>query len=304
MSTRRIVIIVGCEGFIGKKLLDKLSSGNQIDILGIDKTVKENYVKQNVSILKLKVLKPGDINSIKYFLIKRNSGEICIVHLAGASGVWECQNNQAESYRLNIESLKNICGIASDFNVKRIIFSSSALVYGTKYKEDISEEFLVNPETAYAKNKVEAEDYLLNNFPDKTVILRFPNIYGSGGHKDTVVATVLEQLKDNYLQLKEYVSIRDFLYIKDVVSAFELVLSCAPSYAIYNVGTSIGYSIYDLCVIAARVLRKERLLTRQKENSQIVNKLVLLSERMKNDFSWRASYSLESGIREMAGVNG
>lgn len=301
---RRLVIIFGCEGFIGRNLLDKISHDNRFDVLGVDKEAEVGYAKNNVAKLKLDILEKDSVEKIEKFLSGNDYKNISIVHLVGVSDVTQCGENKALAYKLNIESLKNACRICLNFDVKRIIFSSSALVYGTKYDGLISENRTLKPETLYAENKIEAEDYLLNNFSEIAVILRLSNVYGPDGNKNTVTSAALEQLRNNRLKLKEYLSMRDFLYIKDAITAFEAVLFGAPSFKVYNIGTSIGHSIYDFCSEAAKILHKEDLLPRIDEDVRPVNKLVLSCERIKNDLGWHPAYTLSNGITELVGNNG
>ncbi len=303
MLSDNLFVIIGCEGFIGRNLLSKLSIHDHVDILGIDKALSTVQWPGNVSKLGLDILDHQESRAkLRSFLKDRQYRSISIVHLVAVPDVSVCQEHSAQASDLNVRSLENACRMFLEVGVTKIIFSSSGLVYGTKHKGEILEDAPLNPESVYAKNKIVAEEYLLKNFSDKAVILRLANLYGPAGTKSTVLSTILEQLKNNRLELREYTSIRDFLYIKDAVRAFELALFNVPHFNVYNVGTSIGHSVYECCAIAARILGKESLLPLTEHQAIRDNSLVLSSERIKKDLGWDLSYTLEKGISEMVSL--
>lgn len=298
MLSNGLVVITGCDGFIGRGLISELSE--ESDILGIDVAIKNKHIRDNLKFLELDILNLRHLSEVKGCI--ENFQDIYIVHLVGMSDANQCQRNKEAAYNLNVKSLLNVCKIFQEYRLKRIIFPSTALVYGMKYQGLIDEDFLPKPENVYAETKLEAEN-VLAGFSRKNrisgTILRLSNVYGSGMNSDTLIPTVLRQLKSSCLNLKEYKSIRDYLYIKDAIRALRLCLSLQSEFNIYNVGTSVGYSVHDLIKIIAGVLGKKESVPEFKTDTNVADKLVLSHNRIKKDLRWEPSHSLEDGIRDM-----
>ncbi len=301
MLSDNLFVIIGCEGFIGRNLLSRLSVDGRVEVLGIDKTLKVVPLPDHIKKLEMDVLDCHESSiRLSSFFKDKEYQRISIVHLAADPNV----SHGTEAFDFNIKSLENVCQVFDRWGITKIIFASSGLVYGARQKGEISESALLNPESDYAKSKIRAEEYLLKNFADEAVILRLSNLYGPAATKSTVLSTIIEQLKNNCLQLQEYTSIRDFLYIKDAVRAFESALFNSTHFNTYNVASSKGHSIYECCAIAARVLHKESLLPLIEYQAIADNSLVLSTDRIKKDLGWNAKYTLEKGISEMVSSYG
>lgn len=298
MFNNALVVVTGCDGFIGRGLISGLAEG--IKILGIDVVIKNRYTRDNLQLLEADILNLKHSCKVRKYI--ENSQDIYIVHLVGMSDVNQCQQNKEMAYDLNVKSLLNVFRIFQDYRVKKIIFSSTALVYGVGYQSLIDEDFLPKPENVYAKTKLEAENILIDfsrKHRTSGAVLRLSNIYGSGMKRDTLVPTVLRQLKNSCLNLKEYKSIRDYLYIKDATKALKACLFLQSGFNIYNVGTSIGYSVYDLVKTISGIVKNEESIPEVKFDTNTADKLVLSHNRIKKDLDWEPFYSLEDGIKDM-----
>ena len=116
-----------------------------------------------------------------------------IIHLAAISDANYCQQNEKESYEVNVEATKNLAGICSDYNIP-FTFSSTDLVFdGQKgnYKEDDAK----NPVSIYGEQKATAEDEVLRIYPNSCVV-RLPLMFGN------FEATPSNYLKNFLAQLK------------------------------------------------------------------------------------------------------
>lgn len=85
-------------------------------------------------------------------------------------------------------------------------------------------------------------------------------MYGQGMKATTVIPAIITQLRGGYMKLREYNTIRDFIYIKNVVNAFKAALYADCESRIYNVAAGVAYSIKDLIKIIARIMGKEKLV--------------------------------------------
>ena len=302
MLNKPLVLITGCAGFLGRNLINELAS-KEVDVIGIDKAVEDGHDRKNTKIVKSDILSEKGISGIRRDLDKAGNKEIYLIHLMGITGTEECERDKVLAHEANVKSTEIVWKLAGDYGMKKVVFSSTALVYGTKYEDQIDEECPPFPENAYARTKLEAENYLIgNSVGSKTasVILRLSNVYGPGMNKNTVVSTILEQLGADYLKLREYKSVRDYMYVGDVISAFIAAIFSECRFKVYNVGSSAGYSVWDLARIIAAATDKEKVVSEMKLSEEVIeggSRLVLCCDRIKSDLKWKPAYDLKSGIK-------
>jgi len=137
---------------------------------------------------------------------------------------------------------------------RRIIYLSSAVVYGdaSVYPYLIGAGY--SPQDAYASTKIRTEQLLLSN--SNSVILRLTNVYGTGMSGSNVVSTILRQAGGpSPIVVQNIDPIRDFIWVDDVIDLIVKVIvderDASTVSNIFNVGTGIGTSIGELAKIVA-----------------------------------------------------
>ena len=201
--------------------------------------------------------------SLEKKLDKAAEKDIYLVHLMGISEVDLCEKDKAISYDVNVESVKIAWGLANKYKMRKFVFPSSALVYGTRYELPVAEEFPPFPENTYARFKLEAENYLIANSAGssiETVILRLANVYGAGMNERNIFNAILKQFKAGSLNLKEYKSVRDYVNADDVINAIIATLNSKCNFKVYNVASSKGISVFDLVKLMASVTHNEAIV--------------------------------------------
>ena len=119
-------------------------------------------------------------NNVKSFFKKKNFD--LIIHLAAFSGVKEFNKNTLKSFNNNVLATKNLVKFAFKKQNTKLIFSSSAAVYGKVSREKISEQNICNPANYYGLSKLACENIINNAFKNKKnnyAILRYFNVVGS-----------------------------------------------------------------------------------------------------------------------------
>lgn len=228
------VHITGASGFIGKALLNYLKK-KHVNFIG--------YSRTNISNLK-------QISSYKNITADR--GDV-LIHLA--------QNSSTET--LNIEDEINTLEILSKQNWKHIIYASSSAVYGNS---EATPHFTYEPvfeHNDYTKVKINSEEIVKNI---NGTSLRFTNIYGPNMKKNTVLGEIKNQINDlnsKKIILNELESIKDFIFIDDVVISIYKSLLMEPK-KILNIGTGTSISI--------RQLAKTALMAMDKKDFEIIGK--------------------------------
>jgi UDP-glucose 4-epimerase len=244
-SLKTCLITGGC-GFIGSALVkrlvkqnievyvvDNLSSGNVLNLANIDcKIFATNFDNQNI----LQMIKEKKFDTI--------------FHLAAIPSVKYSVENPALTTEINIASTVRLFEAAIGC-VNKIIFSSSAAVYGNKYEHDISSIFGKHPITPYAWQKSAVEDIskiFCNLYDIDIVSLRYFNVYGPGQEYNTpyssVISSWLHCIENNIPLILEGdgTQSRDFIYIDDIVNANIIAANHHKQFngIAYNISTGIS----------------------------------------------------------------
>jgi len=198
-----INLITGASGFIGKKLLLKqLSENKKVAVFVRDKKRLGKLATRPI------VIYEGDITNFgflkKAFTCLNSKSNIeTVFHLAANTKYW---GDKTELYRNNVEPTINLFNLASKFQVKNFIFTSSIEAMGTVNSNQlpVNELFSPKPISTYGWSKLEAEKQLIRlckkNKDINLTILRLANVYGPGSL--AFVAPVIQAIKTKNKLLK------------------------------------------------------------------------------------------------------
>jgi len=255
------ILITGSAGFIALHLIEVLLEDENNNIIGIDNFY--SGTKENIEYLRIKDKKNKfkfieadirDFEKISY-IIKENKIKQ-IYHLAAIVSVQESIKNPILSNQVNVQGTLNILEAARLSDVKRVVFSSSAAVYGDEITLPKNENSIVQPISPYGYEKLMGEQYMRlysDLYGLETVSLRYFNVYGERQSVTSdysgVISIFENKFKNNeipniYGDGEQY---RDFVYVKDVVNAnIQAMNSDGLTCEKFCVGTSYKTSINDL----------------------------------------------------------
>ena len=181
-----------------------------------------------------------------------------IVHLAAQVSVPHSVENPDETLSVNVDGTASIIRAAESSSVKKLLFASSAAVYGDSDKVPISENAPMIPQSPYAVSKIVGEE-LLKRSEIETCSLRFFNIYGRNQSIDGGYAAVIPAFNNairNNLPCNIHgdgTQIRDFIHVKDLVRIIGICLEKETMPSEMNVASGTGTSILNLVDILSEL---------------------------------------------------
>ncbi|TSC88601.1 MAG: Uncharacterized protein G01um10147_97 [Microgenomates group bacterium Gr01-1014_7] len=294
------ILVTGGAGFIGsnvtKLLLDEGHSVTVVD--NLSKGHKEN-IDQRATFVQADLL---DQPKLEEILPETDA----VIHMASLIEVGESVKKPVEFSENNIIGTVKLLEAMKNTGVKKIIFSSSACVYGTPSKLPITEDDpLGEQENPYGITKVTMEEFCIlyhSLFNFDVIILRYFNPYGPGElHQPETHAIpnfIKAVLSKNPIPLFwKGEQIRDFIYIDDLAYAHILPLNLSGLH-IYNVGTELGVKVINLVNTIFKLVGYETPINHKGEREGDVSSLVASSEKIKKELGWKAEINLEEGLRK------
>jgi len=235
-----MIAILGASGFIGSACIKTLISQKK-EPLAID-IVKP---KGDYNWLIADIVEPATIERIFF----EYSVET-VIHLVGLPQITLCEKDPHFSYRLNTQSVHNTLEAMRKTDVQKIIFASSAAVYGQRNKV-ISEKEHPTPHTMYGYHKYISEELIKaysNSYGINFTILRLFNVYGQNPQlgKDVISIFLEGARRREPLVVKGKNKYRDFIHVKDVTKAFAASISACANNKIINIGTGVKVTLGEL----------------------------------------------------------
>ena len=263
------VLITGSSGFIGSNLIEFLKR-NGISYTGID--IASADPKEAV-----------DITEVDWHSFDLSDFD-AVIHLAAKISVEESFRIPDQYYEVNVEATRRLFSACISQGVKKVIFASSAAVYGDSSEEIKTVGMEGKCESPYAENKLEVEEFSKSISHDATeiVCLRFFNVYGPGQKGDSpyssVIPIFIRALFDGQLTIHgDGSQTRDFIHVQDVCrSILEIIKSENIANRIINVGTGKRISILDLANL---------VINHGNETRRELNASIQFSEKRKGDVS-------------------
>jgi GDP-4-dehydro-6-deoxy-D-mannose reductase len=309
--------ITGISGFVASHFLDLLDSKETADItvLGIDSFISENIKKcsyQNIT-LQLETLNLLDYQSLEKLLIEFTPAYI--VHLASFSSVGKSWDEPLATFMNNTNIFLNICEIIRKNNIKcRLLSIGSSEEYGNvpAHCIPINESTRLNPLSPYAVARVSqemlAQCYVLSYKLD-IILTRSFNHIGPRQRDIFVVPSFVKQilkgikggLSEITLLTGDISVIRDFLDVRDVVRAYQLLLEKGTAGEAYNVCGGRGYPLKEIIDMLAELLRitimTETDLAKIRPND---NKVIIGDNaKIKSHTGWQPKISFRQTLQDL-----
>jgi len=299
------ILITGGAGYIGQNLINFfLKEKNRIyviDNLSTSTPIKDK-IKKEINFYKIDLTKEEQVK--KFF---KNKNFDLIIHLAAFSGVQEFNKNVIKSFNNNVLSTKNLVRFAFEKTKTKLIFSSSAAVYGRVSRTKITEFRSKKPVNYYGLSKLVCENIIENSLKNKKnnyAILRYFNVVGSiVDFKIKKKVNALFDIIFNSIKNKKYkINIngrnfntidgtpeRDFIHISELCRIHEKAYNYLKKNKkiVLNCGSGIRYSVLNVVrEFEKKINRKFNIsykITNFDETKTICADITLLKKLLKMD---------------------
>ncbi|WP_173915243.1 NAD-dependent epimerase/dehydratase family protein [Halobacillus sp. Marseille-Q1614] len=293
------VLITGGAGFIGSHIVEELFDSHY-EVVVVDNLVTGNLnnLPPQVCIYRQDVRKDVDdiFTKEKPDYVIHQAAQVSVSH-SFTDPLYDCEEN--------ILATLNILQACAKHKVKKVVFASSAAVYGNPVYLPIDEAHNVRPISFYGLTKAHAEKYI-QLFADTHnldySILRYANVYGprqDARGEAGVIALFIEKLirGESPVIFGDGKQTRDFIFVKDVARANVAALSNGKN-EIMNIGTGREVSIHEIIEQLAISLGKpiQPILRPAREGD--IRSSVLQNEQAQSMLHWSPCYSLKEGLLE------
>ena len=293
------VILTGGAGFIGShisKIL--LGEGHEVTVLDNLSTGHRELVPEGAGFIK------GDLKD-QTRLPDWLAGNDVVIHLAALIAVPVSVNQPVEFAENNVLNTVRLLESMRQAGVRRIVFSSSATVYGLPRSLPLREDDPLGVQSnPYGATKVSAEAFVavyqrLHGFD--TTILRYFNPYGPNElcepETHLVPNVIRAALADQPVPVFwKGEQVRDYIYVEDLARAHAAVLD-QTGLNYFNVGSERGIKVRDVLQTVTDILDKPLRIDDLGERSGDVPELYASSEKLRAATGWEAKVGLEEGLR-------
>jgi len=297
-------LVTGGAGFIGKHIIaELLRDDHNITIFDNFSSSSKNDI---VHLLENGVsLVTGDILDYD-LLLKSMSNYDFVIHLAAQTSVEQSIVDPETTIDINVEGTVNVLKSCVKTNVKGLISTSTAAVYGSS-PTPISETSQPNPISSYGASKLVTE-YNLQAFSRffglNCISLRLFNVYGNGQSSEAVVIRKFLKNISKDLPLEIFgdgTQTRDFVHISDVIQAFYCAIKNieAKRGEVYNIGSGKSASINELASLLISSKGKDLQIIHKPERQGEVKFSKADISLAKTDINYSPEVSLRDGLASL-----
>ncbi len=313
------VLVTGGAGYIGSHVVKGLLESNHQVV------IYDNLQKGHKDAVLGGVFVEGDLADKKLLANTFKEYQIeAVIHLAADSLVGESMENPAKYYQNNLVNGLNLLDVMIEHDVKKIVFSSTAAVYGEIEQMSITEESPKQPSSVYGKSKLFFEKVMADYdqaYGLRHISLRYFNasgadISGQIGEDHNPESHLIPIVLQKALGLREKLAIfgtdyptkdgscvRDYIHVTDLAQAHILALEALEQgelSSVYNLGNGDGYSVKEVIKTASQVVGKEIEAIEGERRAGDPATLIASSAKIKEELGWEPKYNSLETIIETA----
>ncbi len=302
-------MVIGGAGLIGSHVVDELLNTDVSEILIYDNMFRGaiDNIKDALKDPRVKINPHGGDILHEDILDRAMQGVDGVIHLA-ALWLLHCHEYPQSAFDVNIRGTYNVIEACRKHNIEKLVYSSSASVYGDAIQEPMAENHPYNNWTFYGATKIAGEHMIKayhKRYDLNGIGLRYMNVYGPRqDYKGAYIAVMMKILDciDSGERPKVFgdgSQAYDFIHVKDVAKANICALQADCSYGMYNVGRGIKTSIKDLAELLLKLSGSKLEIQYEPSGQTFVTNRVGCPKAAEKDIGFKWSIDLEDGMQSL-----
>jgi len=301
------ILVIGGAGFVGSHIVDQLLATPVREIIVLDNFVRGTRanLSQATKDNRVRVVEGGITD--RTLLAELMMGADYVFHLA-ALWLYECVYQPRSALEVNIVGTFNVVEAAQQAGVKKIVYSSSASVYGDALFTPMTEDHPFNNRTMYGATKIAGEQFF-RVFNEQHGVdyagLRYMNIYGPRmDYKGTYVSVIMKVLDKIDVGQRPVIfgdgsQSYDFIHVEDVARANILALKSDVTDEFFNIGMGVKTSINQLVTLLLEITGSQLKPEYRPQEQMFVTHRVGSTEKAEQELGFCARVPLEEGLRSV-----
>lgn len=307
------VLVIGGAGFIGAFVVREILKEGAAEVIIYDNFARGKLANiDDVLADERCTVYPygGDVREID-ILDTAMEGVDYVFYLA-AMWLLHCKDYPRTAFDVNIAGTFNVLEACVKHKVKKLIYSSSASVYGDAVEVPMTEDHPFNNRNFYGATKI-AGEAMCTAFNDRygleIIGLRYMNVYGPGQDQHAVYSGVVPIML-NKIDANEAPTINgdgsqayDFIYVEDVARANVAAATSDQPFGMYNVGTQVQTSIKELCELILELKSSDLQVTYKPyapdDARALVQNRIGSAVKAREEIGFQYKYSLREGLQKL-----
>ena len=306
INEKRIMVIGGA-GLVGSKIVDQLTREPVSEIIVYDNFVRGT--RKNLA----EAIKSPKVNIIEASMtdretLRKEMDGIDGVFLLASLWLGECVHNPRKAWDVNVMGTWNVVEACRDLGVERVVYSSSASVYGNALSTPMTEEHPFKNRTTYGATKIANEQmfraiYEQDGLP--YVGYRYMNIYGPRmDYEGTYVSVIMKALDRIFAGQSPIIfgdgsQMYDFIYVEDVAEANILGMKADCADEFFNIGMGIGTTINELVEMLLELTGSSLKPEYHPQTQSFVTQRIGSTEKAERLLGFKAKTPLLEGLRHV-----
>lgn len=293
-------LVTGANGTLGSKIVDELlQQGDDVLAMYHKNTDNQNSIAESVV---------GDVTDYASILkICKDNSIDGIFHYAAIMDVRKSEQSPVSTHNVNVSGTLNVVKAALESDIYRILYPSSAAVYGKTTENPVSENAEISPISFYGLAKQISEQYV-GYFSDfygmSSLILRYFNVYGLDQYREgsfnTIIPLLIKKaLTNEKIQIYgDGTQTRDYIFAKDAITQSVSAMKSGAR-GIYNIGSGTQTSINQIISILQNICGNEMKVEYLPQNPNDLKHSCADISAAKKTFSFNPTTTIEDGIKQV-----
>lgn len=305
--TGKRLAVIGGAGLIGSHLVDQLLREPVSEIVIFDNFVRgtRENLKNVIGNPKVKVIEGSITDS---GLTREVLTGIDGVFLLASLWLGECVDDPRNAWEVNVMGTWNVLEACYEMGVKRIVYSSSASVYGNAVVTPMTEDHPLLNRTTYGATKIANEQMFRSIYEQKKIPfigLRYMNVYGPRMDYQGAYVSVIMKALDRVFAGKPPVvfgdgtQMYDFIFVEDVARANILGMKADCTDEFFNIGSGIGTTVNELVELLLELTGSDLKIEYHPQAQSFVTHRLGSVDKARSMLGFQASTPLLDGLRRV-----